>query len=75
MNKSRNNLIKDFQMIYDLAISKENYSVALKAKELIAREHGLFSSHPSPQLSLSDLSDEDIARLIKEIQLVLDQEK
>lgn len=71
----KNDIIKDFEEIFNLAISKENYSVALKAKELMAREYGLFSSHKLSKLSLADFSDEDIERLIKEIQLVLDQKK
>ena len=71
----RNDILQDLEDIYTLAMEKGNFAVALKAKELLGREQGLFSPK-SPALNkevcLADLSDEDITRLIEEIETQLD---
>ncbi len=72
-------ILKDLEKIYLMALGKGNYSVALKVKELLGRELGLFTLKSSAttknKISLNDLSDEDITQLIKELEakLKLDQ--
>lgn len=72
-------ILKDLEEIYFMALGKGNYSVALKTKELLGREAGLFSGKQSPLkkklVSLNDLSDDDITNLIEELEtkLKLDQ--
>ena len=72
-------ILKDLEKIYLMALGKGNHSVALKVKELLGREVGLFtlknSATAKNKISLKDLSDEDIAQLIKELEakLKLDQ--
>lgn len=71
-------IFQDLEEIYHLAIEKGHLAVALKVKELLGREQGLFipkaSSKKSGKISLSQLSDEDLSGLMKEIeaQLALD---
>ena len=74
----RESILKDLEDIYAMAMRNENFGVVLKAKELLGREFGLFS-HASPSskkgdVALKDLSDDDITRLIGELeeQLTLD---
>ncbi|OJW50127.1 MAG: hypothetical protein BGO67_02015 [Alphaproteobacteria bacterium 41-28] len=68
-------ILKDLESIYAMAMASENFSVALKAKELLGRQMGLFIPKQKNQVSLSDLSEEDLERLIREIktELTLDQ--
>lgn len=72
-------ILRDLENIYTLAMEKGNFAAALKAKELLGREYGLFShkvsSSRKTQVSLGDLSEEDIKRLMGEIekQLSLDR--
>ena len=65
--------LNDLEDIYAMAMAKGNYTVALKAKELLGKEQGLFSSHKKASLqrdriSLADFSEEDINHLIGEIE-------
>ncbi len=74
MNDEKNSaadLIKDLECIYTMAIANKNFAAALKAKELLGREYGLFSLKKGNKVSLSCLSDEDINRLIEEIKIKL----
>ena len=78
MNEEKNSpadIIKDLESIYEMAIASESFSVALKAKELLGREHGLFMPKKKTSLSLADLTNEDLERLIVEIEneLILDR--
>lgn len=74
-------IVKDLEEIYHMALEKGNFAVALKAKELLGRELGLFglkgSSIPQNKVSLNDLSNEDILHLIEELEakLKLDHSK
>lgn len=62
-------ILKDLEAIYNLAMEKGNFAVALKAKELLGREEGLFSSSSrKKRVCLADLSEEDIHCLIQEIE-------
>ena len=65
-------ILKDLQEIYLMALGKQQYSVALKIQELLGRELGLFSGKESPpkkkEVSLNDLSNDDITRLIEELE-------
>jgi hypothetical protein len=65
------NIVDDLERIYTLALEKGNLAVALKAKELLAKHINFFDLKPSQPLSLADLSDEDIERLIGEIKDLL----
>lgn len=71
MKNNTLDIIKDFEMIHDVAMESENFAVALKAKELIAREY----NKRRGKISLDDLSDEHVGSLIKELQLLLDRRK
>jgi len=68
-NTKRSHILKDLENLYALALEKGNFSVALKAKELLGREQGLFSgaSHKK-KLSLESLSDEDLDAFIQELE-------
>lgn len=59
-------ILKDLELIYQQALEKENFAVALRAKELLAKHLNVFGN-PSKPLSLDDLTDEDIERLMAEI--------
>jgi len=66
---STSQILSDIETLYALALKKENFSTALKAKELIGREYGLFLPHTyRKKLSLKDFSDEDIEFLIRKIE-------
>lgn len=67
-------ILKDLESIYAMALASENYAVALKAKELLGRQFGLFTPKQKDKISLADLSEEDLERLIGEIEreLILD---
>ena len=68
MKKIKNSIINDLEEIYSLALAHENYSVALKAKELLGKTQGLFSGQKKSMFSLSDLSDEELQELIQQIE-------
>jgi len=59
-------ILKDLEFLYQQALEKENFAVALRAKELLAKHLNFFSDHQNP-LSLDDLTDEDIEHLMAEI--------
>jgi hypothetical protein len=63
-------ILNDLEEIFTLAMSKGNFSVALKTRELLGRELGLFQSKTASSkkegISLADFSDEDLNRLVKE---------
>jgi len=64
-------ILNDLEYIYMQAMENGNLAVALKTKEILGREHGLFSQKKPPrkeEVTLEDLSDEDIKRLIEEIE-------
>lgn len=65
MNSIDENIIEDLEHIYTLALEKGNLAVALKAKEVLAK----FSIQK--KLSLADLKDEDIQRIMDEIKELL----
>jgi hypothetical protein len=71
-------ILQDLENIYTRALAKGNLAVALKVKELLGRECGLFSLKnrlsKKANVSLDTLSEEDVQRLISEIeqQLTLD---
>lgn len=65
-------ILKDLQEIYLMALDKGQYAVALKVKELLGREAGLFAPKNNivekNKFSLESLSDETITRLIEELE-------
>ena len=62
-------ILKDLENLYALAMEKGNFTVALKAKELLGREQGLFSgASRKKKLSLENLSDEELEALIQELE-------
>jgi len=68
-------ILRDLENLYQLALEKENFSSALKAKELLGREYGLFApKSPTSQkekMDLNNISDEDINQLIKALETKL----
>lgn len=71
MNSFDENVIEDLEHIYTLALEKGNLAVALKAKELLAKHINFFKVPSHKNLSLADLKDEDIQRLMGEIKELL----
>lgn len=71
MNSFDGNIIGDLEHIYTLALEKGNLAVALKAKELLAKHINFFKASSHKNLSLADLKDEDIQRLMGEIKELL----
>ncbi len=67
-NISPSDILRDLEEVYTLAMEKGNFTTALKAKELLGRASGLFSTVKKPTLSLDDLSIEDLNRLIEDIE-------
>jgi hypothetical protein len=68
---SSTDILKDIEEVYMAAMEKGNFSVALKAKELLGRERGLFSMSKKKTFALIDLSEEDLNRLLQEIEMQL----
>lgn len=64
---SASSILQDLQDIYLRALEKGNFSVALKAKELLGRELGLFRLNKK-KISIDDFSEEDLAHLIETIE-------
>jgi len=76
----REKLLKDLEETYMRAIEKGNFTAALKAKELIGKEMGLFeapakkkSKKDSHQLDFKKLSDADIQNLISVLQKAISE--
>ena len=76
----RDKLLKDLEETYMLAIEKGNYSAALKAKELIGKEMGLFegktkkkSKKDSQEFDFKKLSDDEIQNLIFVLQKAINE--
>lgn len=68
------NTLEDLESLYSLALAKGNLTAALRAKELLGKSQGLFTSPVSKKpLSMADLSDEDLGRLIQEIDTTLEK--
>jgi len=69
------NILRDVDDLYQLALENGNFSVALKAKELLGREYGFFAPKPPPsqkeKMDLNAISDEDIDHLIKALEAKL----
>ena len=62
-------ILKDLENLYALAMEKGNFTVALKAKELLGREQGLFSGNSrKKKISPESLSDEELEALIQELE-------
>ncbi len=68
-------ILKELHEIYLMALGKAQYSVALKIQELLGREVGLFlaknNAAEKNKISVDALSDEDIARLIEDLEAKL----
>lgn len=76
MDQREKEILKDMEEIYSLGLAKESYAVALRAKELLGREVGLFKQKNPSALKnvkegLLNLSDEDLQKLIKELEVEL----
>ncbi len=71
-NETRKKLLEDLEETYMRATAKENYSAALKAKELIGKVYGFFengSQRKQKEITIKDLdfkklSENDIQTLI-----------
>lgn len=76
----REKLLKDLEETYMRAIEKGNYSAALKAKELIGKEIGLFegakkkkSKKDSHEFDFKKLSEDEIQNLILVLQKAINE--
>ena len=67
-DKARKKLINDLEAAFKGALAAENYSAAIKAKELLGKELGFFKGDAKAKLSLASLSNEDIENLLAEIE-------
>ena len=67
-NDSAMMILEDVENIYTHAMAKGNFAIALKAKELLGREQGLFKSKTKCEaFSIDKLSEQDLSYMIKEI--------
>lgn len=58
-------ILKEIRELYMLALEKGNFSVALKAQEILGRELGFTQPKSEKEkIDLNDLSDDDISNLI-----------
>lgn len=70
----KDRLIQDLEMIFTRAMESENLSVALKAKEILAKIQGLVpnsgtaASQKTRARSLSSLSEEELRTLLLELE-------
>lgn len=65
--KSCEKILKNLETIYEIALQENNFTVALKALELLGKEAGLFSKTPSdvlPSKKLSEMSEEELRTLL-----------
>ena len=60
-------LLKDLTSLYQHALAQENLTTALKALDLKARLEGFYVPRKMKELSLKDLSDNDIETLLDEL--------
>ncbi len=72
--KSAEKNLRDLEKIYALALNNENYSVALKAKELLAKAQGLFKQKPKTALSLKNLTTDELEQLLAQVELRLGED-
>lgn len=62
-------VIRDLERIYKIALKTGKLTIALKAKELIGKAFGLFKTPPSNKIPLiSELSDEQLEHMISSVQ-------
>jgi hypothetical protein len=70
--QSAETILKELRKIYVLALRKKQYTVALKIQELLGQEIGLFARKnketEKSKLAIEALSDEDITKLIDDIE-------
>jgi hypothetical protein len=63
-------ILNDLENIFNLVMSKGNFAIALKTRELLGRELGLFQSKTNSskkeELKLTDFSEEELNRLVDE---------
>lgn len=64
----RKKFLEDLEMIFQAALEGKNFPAAVKAKELQAKELGFFSTEDLKKLSLKDLNNAALQRLLKEIE-------
>ena len=60
--------IDDLENIYKNAMKNEQYSVALKAKELIGKCCGFWTTSKNKKLELSNLTDDELSELIESVE-------
>lgn len=66
---SRERMRDDFEYLYQEALARENLSIALKVKELQAKEMGFFTPATQPLLNLKDLSDQELEQILAQLTL------
>lgn len=65
----RHQILNDLQNLYHAAVSQDNLSIALKAKELQGKILGVFHNAVPPSFDLKALTDEQIQEWIEKINL------
>ena len=64
-----NTILEDVEEIFTRAMAKGSFSVALRAKELLGRECGLFKQKTkNAEFSLENVSEQELSRLVKVIE-------
>ncbi len=64
--KAKTKLVKDLEKIFKMAMLAKDYKSAITAKQMIAKVQGFFDD--SKDISLSKLSNEQIDKLILEVE-------
>ncbi len=63
--------VADLEKLFEIALEKENFTIALKAKELLGRERGYFrppeKSTSLFQVDLKALDDEQLSTLLSRL--------
>lgn len=59
---------QDLELIFQMAMEKGNLSVALKAKEVLAKRAGFFDKPGQGRINLDELSHEQLMDLLQQIE-------
>lgn len=63
----RERIREDFEYLYQEALARENLSIALKVKELQAKEMGFFITATQPLMNLKDMSEQELAEILTQL--------
>lgn len=68
-------ILRDLEEVFQVSLKEGKYTAALKAKELLGKEIGLFGVHKPFKPTLSDFTEEDLKNLLKELEVVLQEDE